>query len=422
VSRSRAIPRSPGRELEARYALRLRPQRKGGSLLGSSVSIALLALAACTHADRGISRSRVYAYPTPSAVERYCAWYGDARDDVFYFGLAAFWSAMRSHDNDPMADLLAEGPVAIGRFDLRHEQMLEPLDVGRPGDRSGVWDVLAHPNGRIYFTTFYESAGYAEVSSGRFVRLPQLGAGLNELAAGPDGGVLASRYGNAFEGEGGGAVVSFDPDGALLGEFTLAAPDGYRVAPKTVAFDPLRHEIWATTDLLPIDPEDPQRHDAYVLSEAGEELLRVSEPEIQFVAYAENGTGYRAELEGSELWLQIDEPGGERADGARILLDGAFAAAVDFVQDIELTADGRAVVTRWSGWVHVVDSPSEVRSTKFPRLAEDGLYYSAAAEGDRICATYCADVRVVCRDIPKQDDPPSGSDSAPRRDPPGNAG
>jgi hypothetical protein len=422
VSRNRAIRRSPGRELECRRALRLRPHHKGGRLFGISVAIALLALAACIHADRGASRSRVYAYPTPSAVERYCAWYGDARDAVLYFGVAAFWSAMRSHDNDPMADLLAEGPVAIGRFDLRRERMLEPLDVGLPGDRSGVWDVLAHPNGRIYFTTFYESAGYAEVSSGRVVRLPELGTGLNELAVGPDGGVLASRYANAFERERGGAIVSFDPDGVLLAEFALSAPDGYRVAPKTVAFDPVRREIWATTDLLPIDPEDPQRHDAYVLSEAGEELLRVSEPEVQFVAYAENGTGYRAELEGGELWLQIDEPGGGRADGARILLDGAFPAAVDFVQDIEPTADGRAVVTRWSGWVHVVDTPSEVRSTRFPRLTEDGLYYSAAAEGDRICATYCADVRVVCRDIPKQEDPPSGSASDPHRDPPGNAG
>jgi hypothetical protein len=44
--------------------------------------------------------------------------------------------------------------------------------------------------------------------------------------------------------------------------------------------------------------------------------------------------------------------------------------------------------------------PSEVRTTRLPQLADSGLYYSAIAEGDRIYATYCSDVNVVCRDIP----------------------
>jgi len=377
---------------------RLQRYRNGGNSL--AIALALLLLVGCLHPESRESRSRIYTYEAPSSVERYCAWYGDARDAVLYFGTAAFWSAMRSHDNDPMADLLAEGPALIGRFDLRTERMLEPLEVGAAGNRSGVWDVLAHENGRIYFTSFYEPAGYAEVPAGRFVRLPDLGVGLNELAPGPDGGVLASRYGSAIGPEGSGAIVSFDPDGTLLAEFPLRAPDGYRVAPKTVAFDPLRREIWVTTDLLPIAPGDPQRHDTYVLSEHGDELLRIAEPEIQFVAFAEDGTGYRAEVEGRNLWLQIGAPGEGPEGGQRILLDGAFAAAVDFVQDIELAADGRAVVTRWSGWVHVVDSPSQVRTTRFPQLAHDGLYYSTVAEGDRICATYCSNVSVVCRDIP----------------------
>ena len=384
---------------------RQQPCRNGGDHLDISIAFALLMLVGCLHPESGESGSRIYAYETPSSAERYCAWYGDARDAVLYFGTAAFWSAMRSHGNDPMADLLEEGPVAIGRFDLRRERMLEPLEVGAAGNRSGVWDVLAHPNGRIYFTTFYESAGYAEIPAGHFVRLPNLGAGLNELALGPDGGVLASRYGSAFDREASGAIVSFDPDGTRLAEFPLRAPDGYRVAPKTVAFDPTRREIWVTTDLLPIARGDPQRHDTYVLSERGDELLRISEPEIQFVAFAEDGTGYRAEVEGRNLWLQVGAPGDGPEGGQRILLDGAFAAALDFVQDIELTADGRAVVSRWSGWVHVVDSPSEVRSTRFPQLADDGLYYSAVAEGDRICATYCSNVSVVCRDIPQERGP-----------------
>jgi hypothetical protein len=384
---------------------RLQPYRNRGNHLEISIALALLILVGCLHPESRESGLRIYTYEAPSSVERYCAWYGDARDAVLYFGTAAFWSAMRSHGSDPMADLLEEGPVAIGRFDLRKERMLEPLEVGAAGNRSGVWDVLAHPNGRIYFTSFYEPAGYAEVPAGQFVRLPDLGVGLNELALGPDGGVLASRYGSAFEREGSGAIVSFDPDGRLLAEFPLRAPDGYRVAPKTVAFDPVRREIWVTTDLLPIAAGDPQRHDTYLLSERGEELLRISEPEIQFAAFAEDGKGYRAEVEGRNLWLRVSAPGEGPQGGRRILLDRAFSAALDFVQDIELGADGRAVISRWSGWVHVVDSPSEVRSTRFPQLADDGLYYSAFAEGDRICATYCSNVSVVCRDIPKEAGP-----------------
>jgi hypothetical protein len=381
-------------------AFRFQPHRNRSNRLETSIALALLMLVGCLHPDNRESKTRIYIDEAPSSVERYCAWYGDARDAVLYFGTAAFWSAMRSHGNDPMADLLAEGPVAIGRFDLRREQMLEPLEVGAAGNRSGVWDVLAHPNGRIYFTTFYESAGYTEVPSGRFVRLPNLGAGLNELALGPDASVLASRYGSAFEDDGSGAIVSFDADGVLLAEFPLRAPDGYRVAPKTIAFDPVRREIWVTTDLLPIVPGNPQRHDAYVLSERGEELLRIAEPEIQFVAFAEDGTGYRAEVEGRNLWLRVSAAGEGPEGGRRILLDAQFAAALDFVQDIELASDGRAVVSRWSGWIHVVDSPSQVRSTRLPQFDDDGLYYSAVAEGDRICATYCSNVSVVCRDIP----------------------
>jgi hypothetical protein len=383
---------------------RLQPYPKSGGTLEISIALTLMLVVSCAHPERDERGSGIHTADAPSSVERYCSWYGDARNAVLYFGTSAFWSAMRSHGNDPMADLIEEGPVAIGRFDLRRERMLEPLEVGTAGDRSGVWDVLAHPNGRIYFTTFYESAGYADLQSGQFVRLPDLGIGLNELAPGPDGGVLASRYGSAFGNNGDGTIVSFDANGTLLADFPLRAPDGYRVAPKTVAFDPIRGDIWATTDLLPIDPSDPQRHDTYVLSERGEELLRISEPEIQFVAFAVDGTGYRAEVEGRRLWLRISEPGEGAKGGRRILLDGAFSTALDFAQDIELSEDGRVIVSRWSGWVHIVDPPSEVRSTRFPRLADDGLYYSAFAEGDRICATYCSNVSVVCRDIPTASD------------------
>ena len=152
-------------------AFRFQLHRNGGVHLEIPITLALLMWVGCLHPEGRDPATRIYTAEAPSSDERYCAWYADARDGVLYFGAAAFWSAMRAHGNDPLADLLAEGPVAIGRFDLRREQLLEPLEVGAGGDRSGVWDVLAHPNGRIYFTTFYESAGYTEVPSGRSVRV-----------------------------------------------------------------------------------------------------------------------------------------------------------------------------------------------------------------------------------------------------------
>jgi hypothetical protein len=41
-----------------------------------------------------------------------------------------------------------------------------------------------------------------------------------------------------------------------------------------------------------------------------------------------------------------------------------------------------------------------VRSVSLPRLDPAGLYYTAVLHGDRLCATYCADVTVVCVDAP----------------------
>jgi len=79
----------------------------------------------------------------------------------------------------------------------------------------------------------------------------------------------------------------------------------------------------------------------------------------------------------------------------------AFPVELDFVQDIQPAADGRVVVTRWSGRVHVADARGRVRSVQLPRLDPDGLYYTAVLHGDRLCATYCADVTVVCVNAPE---------------------
>jgi hypothetical protein len=356
------------------------------------VAMALLWLGATACATGGTPERGILVYetPAPQTAERYCAWYGDASPEgVLYFGAAAFWSTWRASGGDPSADLEAEGPQWVGRFDLRSRAWLEPLDVTAEGARSGVWDVFAHANRRVYFTTYFEDMGWVHPESGEVRRLPALGAGLNEIAAGPGDSLLVTRYGAS---DSGGSVLLVGPDGELLAEHPLEPPAGYTAAPKTAAFDPRRREIWVTTDLLS-DAGGPARHDTYVLGADGRELRRLESPEIQFVAFGPDGGGWRAEVEDGSLWLRVaPADGGER----RLLLDDAFDAGLDFAQDVKLAPDGSAVVTRWSGLVHVVSSSGEVRTLRLPRLEEGGLYYSGVLEDGGVCVTYCGGVRVVC--------------------------
>ncbi len=337
----------------------------------------------------------------PSEAERYCAWYGMPQGGILYFGQSAFWSAQRAHGGDPLADLLHAGPQLIGRFDLRAEKLLAALDVGQPDSRSGVWDVLASADGWLYFTTFFESAGRVDPASGRVERLPELGRGLNELARGPEGRVLATRYGSGEDAEGDGSVVSIDPVGGVDAEWILAAPQGFRAAPKSVAWDPTRGDIWVTADLLPRSPAARPRHEAYVLDRSGEVKRRVAHPEVQFVTTQSDGTLLRAEVDGSALRLRVVPPPGASRAARAILLDAHFSAAFDFVQDMQPADRGRVVVTRWSGRVHITDADGHFTSLDLPKLDPDGLYYTAVLSGDRLCATYCADVSVVCVDAPR---------------------
>ncbi|MEE9608651.1 MAG: hypothetical protein V3U03_13000 [Myxococcota bacterium] len=337
----------------------------------------------------------VHTAPAPSATERYCAWFGTRRGDILFFGQSAFWSAFEAAGREPRADLEQPGPTLIGRFDLRREQLLQPIVVGRPGDRSGVWDVLVHPEGRLWFTTYFEPAGVVDLSTGGVRRLGALGTGLNELAPGPDGSVLATRY-TSGPGQP-GAVVVIDPDGRRAAELPLRSPAGFTVAPKSVAYDPLRGEIWVTTDLLPEEPGGTIRHDTYVLDLKGNEKRRIAHPEIQFVAFGDDGTGYMAEVEAGQLFLRVVPAPGEHE--LRLLLDDAFVSGADFAQDIQL-ANGSAVVSRWSGWVHVAERSGAVRSLRLPSLEGGGLYYTAVLVGERLCATHCGGVTVVCSDLP----------------------
>jgi hypothetical protein len=336
-----------------------------------------------------------------SSEERYCAWYGDERDGVLYFGAAPFWSASRAEGGSPLADVARPGPQLVGRFDLEQRRFLPALDLSPVGSQAGIWDVLAHPNGRVYFTDYFGAAGYVEPESGAVVRFDALGRGLNELAPGPGGSVLVTRYGS--EGEAVGSVLQLDPDGALVAEHPVRGGDGYRAGPKSVAYDPVRREIWLNDDLVPeaAGAGAPIRYDARVLGLDGGERLRFERPELHFMAFGEDGTGWFAELDERRLTLRIRPP--ERASspvltGLLVPLDDDFPVGLDFVQDIKLAGD-TAVVTRWSGRVHVVERDGQVRSVVLPKQGDE-LYYTGVASDGAVCATRCGDLSVVCAPIP----------------------
>lgn len=353
----------------------------------------MLSLVALACADPG-GRIERYAEDPPSAEESFCAWFGDVRDEILYFGEAAFWSEMRRTGRAD-GDRDRAGPVRVGRFDLHRRTLLEPLAIAAR-EPSGTWDVLAHPSGRVYFTTFFGPAGFAEPATGRVVRFGPETLGLNELALGPQGRVLATRYGSP-EG-GGGAVVVLEPGGSIVSELVLDPPGGYRVAAKSLAWDPVREEIWVNTDLLP-EGSGPVFHDARVLDAQGRELLRFDAPELQFMTFREDGTGYLALLEAPVLSLVVLAP--ERAAplayDRRLVLDPSFPADHDFVQDLRPSEDGGVVATRWSGRIHRVRD-TELRSYLLPRPAR-GLYYTGVLAEGHLCATLCGDAAVVCRRV-----------------------
>jgi len=398
------------------------PRRAGGRTLllasGALVALGLGALlAACSSARPRtpvpLATPIVLEGTSPSLHESYCAWYGDARAGVLYFGESPFWAAMRAAGGDPTADLRASGLQRIGRMDLANLVLLDPLEASGPlgsPSRSSVWDVLAHPNGRVYFTTYFESAGVVDPATGEATRFEALGVGLNELVLGPGGSLLATRYGDGAGGS--GAVVWFHADGQPIAEHRLVGERGVVVAAKSLAYDASRGQIWVNTDLLGADGS-LLGHDVRVLNANGRELARWREPEVQFMSFDAAGMGLVVERSGAQLAIRIVPPGEGPSDGVprrigRVLaLDDAFPAGIDFAQDVKPSDDPgnrRYVVTRWSGRTHVVDPTAPdalaVRSLDLPRSAPDSLYYTGVLRGGRVCATECGSIRVVCAGAP----------------------
>ena len=391
-----------GSRTETRRCRIVRRPRIAVRVAAALLPIGLLAGCVSPFAPLTPSGLEIVTASAPSEQERYCAWFGDRDGDTLYVGLAPFWSAMRAAGGDPTADLRLAGPQLIGRFDLTRERWREPLRVDTEERRSGVWDVHAR-GGQVVFTTFYEPAGRVDVDSGHVVSFDAAGRALNEIADGPAGRVLVSRYGSGEEVAGDGELVALDSEGSIIETWPLRGPPGFRVAPKTPAWDPARGELWTTADLLATDLGGEVRHDSYVVGRSGA-LHRIETPELQFVAVAPDGRRYAAEVEGGALWLRVVDPPDPASFDAtptrRILVDPSFPRPLDFVQDLKLAASGRVILMRWSGTLHVVEPDGTVLSRRLPRIDPEGLYYTAVQHGDRICATYCADVTVVCLDAP----------------------
>lgn len=313
----------------------------------------LVALLACARPAAPPDTAAFLMDPANTGVERYHAWFGDSDGEMLYFGLSAFWDAKRQHGGDPRADLIEPGDHLIGRFDLRTERFLPPLRVRErdPDTRSSVWDVLVHPNGRIYYTTYFEPMGSLRADGSDARRYPELGLGLNELVIGPDGLIYVSRYGRSDVsppklGLGGGVVV-LTPEGELVRELDVPSEPGSFTAPKSLAVDPASGEVWLNTDTF---GPDATSHETLRLAPDGAVLERTAgEPELLFVRFDADGRGWFAERKGEVLQVRVVRDG-------RTLLEREIGplGALDVVQDIQFAPDGTAVLARWSGKVHLL--------------------------------------------------------------------
>ncbi len=379
------------------------------ALLGAG-EIATLrhALAAVRPAATGPASFRA---PTANTGEEpYSAWFGDVDRErgVLYFGLSPFWTLFWQTGGDPTADRALPGDWLIGRFDLAGQRFLPPLRVrsARDGARSSVWDVLAHSNGRVYFTTFLEAFGSVR-ADGSDVRLwPGLGTGLNEMVEGPDGNLFVTRYADdpLPQGRtGSGAVAVISPEGQLLREFRFPGPAGTYTAPKSLAVDPSTGEIWLNTDTF--GPGSAVVHEALRLASDGRVLERTSGPaELHFPVFDSNGRGFFAESVGDRLRVRVRERGQDLAT-----LDLGPRPPLDFVQEVRVSPDGGAILATWRGraWrVRPRDGGFEVAEIGFelppecrPPEGRSLLYTAMVHDGAAFATLFCG-ARVLRAPLP----------------------
>ena len=338
--------------------------------------------------------------------ERYSAWFADERDGVIYFGLSPFWTELHARGK-PTGDLAEPSAHLIGRFELGRGGFL-PLLVARapgPDSRSSVWDVLAHPNGWIYYTTYFEEMGRVRPATGEVEHFEAVGTGLNEIAVGPNGDLFVTRYGAADPkqpAQSDGALVEISPEGALVREVTLHAREGAFTAPKSVAVDPNSGEVWVNADV--IAPDGAVSFATFHLAADLSVRETLTTPELMFVAFDPKFRwGVFVEDDAGQLRARLVGGGGEFAR-----VDLGPRAPHDFAQDIHFAADGiTAVVAFWSGRVELLrwDSVKGARATRV-QLEKPGdceppaLFYSAFAERDGVYATLYCDATIVRGPLP----------------------
>ena len=346
--------------------------------------------------------------PANAGVERYHAWFGDSDGELLYFGLSAFWDAHAEHGRDPTADLLEPGDHLIGRFDLRTERFLAPLRV-RDHDldtRSSVWDVLVHPNGRIYYTTFFEPMGSVRADGSDARIYPELGSGLNELVLGPDDLIYITRYGRSDPPPpelGLGGIVVITPAGELVRELVVPSEPGTYTAPKSVTVDPTNGDVWLNTDTF--GPGGATWHETLRLGPGGSVLERTDgDPDLLFLRFDAAGRGWFAERAGETLRVRVLH------DGVT-LIDREIGplGAIDAVQDIWFAPDGTAVLTRWTGMVHLLHlGPQGFGQTDLAlsRRHDCGasraapLVYTGVLYADHVYATMYCGATVLRRRLP----------------------
>jgi hypothetical protein len=269
------------------------------------------------------------------------------------------------------------------------------------GALSSVWDVLAHSNGRIYFTTFFEAFGSVR-ADGKDVRLhPELRLGLNEMVEGPDGNLYVTRYADdplAHARDGSGAISVISPDGRLVRELRFPGAAGTYTAPKSLAVDPASGEIWANTDTF--GPGDAVLHETLRLAPDGRLLERSAGPaELHFPVFDRSGRGFFAEVLGGRLRVRVRE-----SDRDAAVLDLGPLSPLDFVQEVRPSSDGGAILATWRGrsWrVRPREGGFAVEEIGFELPPEcrppegRSLLYTAVVRGDAAFATLFCGARVL---------------------------
>jgi hypothetical protein len=373
-------------------------------LLTACVNLRALLRAPPDHAPTSVFRME----RANRGVETYSAWFGDSGGRILYFGLSPFWELWWRTGGDARADLAKPGDHLIGRFDLERQTFLPPLRVRSMGfdARSSVWDVLAHSNGRIYYTTYFEEIGSVNPDGSDARAFSGLGAGFNELYEGPDGHIYVTRYSDAprdVERQRYGAVVVLTPDGELVREIRFERDDQRFTAPKSLAVDPISGEIWLNTDTFWVDGSI--LHETLRLAPDGRVLSReVAPPELHFVRFDAGGRGYFAESLNAAFRLRITL--GERE---LAVIPLGPRNPLDFIQDIHFTARGDTLLAFWSGRVTLVRQEGSVfRSVDLLLSRPEGcvppqgrsLLYSAVAFGERIYATLYCGASILSAPIP----------------------